>query len=381
MFRAVHHWLGVNGGVFLCAYASHEAARLATSAGGSDVAGAVVGTAILYVLVFTACHLNLRGRQRTLRTTSAAPPISVSSVLAHPIGSVCERLLHGRYLARAATAVVFSGSGSGSSSSDDSFSSIGLAWWLLWLAARLLIFELTFDALFYVAHRAVHAHPLVYAKVHKLHHRHTSHLWLLSSLQMTAADVLITHTLPVLGALAIVPLAPGLELSVVKTYLLFQELYGHAGVEHKGRNFGPAPWLAMWLNIELRAEDHQRHHIQASCNCMRHQVSNASSARMRIQHQCISFTLSGPLLPFSQFRSASPCSTNSAALLLRMHRLRCEPNRCLPARSTRRSVRAEGMCARGAQELWARKAQEPSSLQNSTAIPIAVPVPIRVPSW
>ena len=69
-----------------------------------------------------------------------------------------------------------------------------------------------------------------------------------------------------LGALAMVPMASGLEVCIAKTYLLFQELYGHAGVAHRGRNFGPAPFLVHALGIELRAEDHQRHHIKASCN-------------------------------------------------------------------------------------------------------------------
>ena len=53
----------------------------------------------------------------------------------------------------------------------------------------MLAFEVAFDAFFYVAHRAVHAHPLVYKHIHKLHHKHTHELWLLSSLQMTALDV------------------------------------------------------------------------------------------------------------------------------------------------------------------------------------------------
>ena len=135
-----------------------------------------------------------------------------------------------------------------------------------WLACRLFAFELAFDALFYVAHRGVHAVPSLYRAVHKLHHSHTHDLRLLSALQMSAADVVLTHTLPVLGALALVPLAPGLELSVAKTYLLFQELYGHAGCEHRGRCFGPAPWLTEALGIELRAADHQRHHVQGSVN-------------------------------------------------------------------------------------------------------------------
>ena len=37
--------------------------------------------------------------------------------------------------------------------------------------------------------------------------------------------------------------------NVGKTYLLFQEFYGHAGVENRGRNFGPAPWLARALDV------------------------------------------------------------------------------------------------------------------------------------
>lgn len=133
-------------------------------------------------------------------------------------------------------------------------------------ARRLLVFEITFDGFFYLAHRAVHAHPLIYRYVHKLHHRHTHDVRLLSSLQMSAPDVLLTHTLPVLAALRLVPLHSGLEFCVAKAYLLFQEFYGHAGVVHKGRNFGPAPFLAQLVGCELRAVDHQRHHIQASCN-------------------------------------------------------------------------------------------------------------------
>lgn len=79
---------------------------------------------------------------------------------------------------------------------------------------------------------------------------------------MTPSDVALTHTLPLLGALSIIPVAPGFEISLVKTYLLFQEFYGHAGVEHRGKNFGIAPWLTKGLGIELRAEDHLRHHVQ-----------------------------------------------------------------------------------------------------------------------
>jgi len=167
--------------------------------------------------------------------------------------------MHERYLA---SGTVTLGAVSGS---PGSLAGTFCCWWG-WLALRLLVFELAFDGFFYLAHRAVHAHPEVYWRVHKLHHRHTHDVRLISSLQMSPADVVLTHTLPLLCALRLVPIASGLELSVAKTYLLFQELYGHAGVEHKGRNFGPAPFLIESCGISLRAADHQRHHIQASVN-------------------------------------------------------------------------------------------------------------------
>lgn len=129
-----------------------------------------------------------------------------------------------------------------------------------------MAFELLFDLFFYIAHRAAHAYPAVYRFVHKTHHAHTHELRLISALQMDPLDTLLTHTLPMMLSLSLVPLAPGLELSIAKCYLLFQELYGHAGVENRGRNFGPAPWLATYFDVELRSEHHQHHHINGKVN-------------------------------------------------------------------------------------------------------------------
>eukprot|EP00965_Chrysotila_dentata_P213770 6187828-Pleurochrysis_carterae.AAC.3 len=65
--------------------------------------------------------------------------------------------------------------------------------------------------------------------------------------QMSAADVVATHTLPVLGALAIVPFSSGLELSIAKTYLLFQASL-------------PAPLAhALSERARLRLRGHQVH--------------------------------------------------------------------------------------------------------------------------
>ena len=276
--RHAYHWLAVNGGVLAVATVVAAAERHILDATLSKELSALGSTLVLYAIVFSACAFNLRGR-RVLsphKAGSHSSPIAWYSVLAHPLGSAFERYAHSA-MARASTMELMPLSspmhGIANGTTTNWAAAVGPAstmfdgtlWWLE-LMSRLLVFEVLFDGVFYVAHRLVHSVPSVYVAVHKLHHAHTHDVRLLSSLQMTAADVVLTHTLPVLAALALVPLAPGLELSLAKTYLLFQELYGHAGVEHKGRCFGPAPFLMRALGIELCAADHRRHHIKASVN-------------------------------------------------------------------------------------------------------------------
>ena len=285
--RHAYHWVAVNGGVLLVAKVVTVAEEMSSEATNSAALSALCCTLVLYLLVFASCALNLRGRSAIHnRGRSMARPIALRSIMAHPVGSAFERYVHGVCAMGVATGPMLASVLSNASAAVASDARTGVlyalqgsrwswpiatacldsTWWWLQLSARLLLFEIAFDGFFYLAHRAVHANPAVYSAVHKLHHAHTHDVRLLSSLQMTAADVMLTHTLPVLGALALVPLTPGLELSLAKTYLLFQELYGHAGVEHRGRCFGPAPFLVSALGIDLHAEDHRRHHIQASVN-------------------------------------------------------------------------------------------------------------------
>ena len=100
-FRHLQHYVLVNGGVVLCAVASHCASQLARGlTHDSDIAGAVAGTAVLYALVFTAAAANLRGRARAIeRGRTVEAPIALSSIVWHPIGSACERIAHERHLA------------------------------------------------------------------------------------------------------------------------------------------------------------------------------------------------------------------------------------------------------------------------------------------
>ena len=214
--RWASRWIGVNGGVLAVALLTTAAHDMAKAAFDSRAAAAALSTLVLYVLVFAAASSNLQRKARrrltdAKRNSSPYRPIACLAIISHPIGSACERFAHETLLA--ASTPSWPGDDTvprflpgGSAEPPLALLISGCAWWL-WLAGRLFVFEVLFDLLFYVAHRGVHAHPTLYKRVHKLHHRHTHELWLLSSLQMSPLDVLLTHTLPMLGALCLVPLA------------------------------------------------------------------------------------------------------------------------------------------------------------------------------
>mmetsp|Transcript_79861 Transcript_79861/g.156187 ORF Transcript_79861/g.156187 Transcript_79861/m.156187 type:complete len:283 (-) Transcript_79861:117-965(-) len=246
--HSVFKWVSVNGGVFAVAWTTKVLEESVETLTSNSFVASIAATAVLYCLVFSACLLNLQGRSRNIKSPhDQQRPVFLASLIWHPIGSIFERYMH--------------------RISDDSRDSITNwdTWWCVGFVGRLLLFELAFDFVFYWTHRAVH-HPSIYNSVHKQHHAHTSDVSLISSLQMGPLDVLLTHSTPVLLALQAVPFSHGLEFCLVKTYLLFQELYGHAGVSHKGRNFGPLPWLPTALHLDLRSEDHQHHHVNARVN-------------------------------------------------------------------------------------------------------------------
>ena len=201
--RSARKYAAVNGGVLIVAWLVTSIDWVVHSCTASTLASAALGTAALYALVYYACAAKLHGRRRIF-AQSRLPAIPLMALIWHPLGTMLERMLHGN--------------GSHAPSAVAAVSELLPGWllprafnWYGGLVLRLLAFELTYDFLFYWAHRMAHAHPLVYRLVHKLHHAHTHDVGLLSALQMGPLDVLLTHTLPVLGALAIIPLAPGFE--------------------------------------------------------------------------------------------------------------------------------------------------------------------------
>ena len=201
--RSAQKYAAVNGGVLIVAWLVTSIDWAVHSCTASLLASAALGTAVLYALVYRICASNLQDR-RPIFAERRLPAIPLMALIWHPLGAMLERMLHG--------------SGSCAPSAVAAVSELLPGWllprafnWYGGLVLRLLAFELTYDFFFYWAHRAAHAHPLVYRVVHKLHHAHTHDVRILSALQMGPLDVLFTHTLPVLGALAIVPLAPGFE--------------------------------------------------------------------------------------------------------------------------------------------------------------------------
>mmetsp|Transcript_45173 Transcript_45173/g.101997 ORF Transcript_45173/g.101997 Transcript_45173/m.101997 type:complete len:243 (-) Transcript_45173:689-1417(-) len=223
-------WFTVNGGVLLVALVVRAVESGVQAATQSLAAASFFATAALYSLVFVSCRLNLRGRPRALpgkRSGKGNAVPGLSSLLWHPLGSCVERFIH-HHLHHNLHGMPGAGDVPPAASlvlgQAEFKASSGMAWWFagcLLLAARLLAFEVAFDLCFYWAHRVAHA-PALYSWVHKLHHAHTHDLELVSALQMGPLDVLLTHTLPLLAAARAVPLAPGLEFGLAKTYLLFQ---------------------------------------------------------------------------------------------------------------------------------------------------------------
>ena len=191
--RGALAWAKVNGGVVLCAALSHGASKVAEAVTNSPVAAAAAATASLYALVYMAAAINLTGRRRSFRKTGRSArregaPVAFWSIVWHPLGACVERLAHEHHrLAPAAYELSSLGGGLLGSALLHAplplqLLAYGGAWWVR-LACKLLAFELVFDFLFYLAHRAVHAHPLAYKHIHKLHHQHTHDVRLLSALQ------------------------------------------------------------------------------------------------------------------------------------------------------------------------------------------------------
>jgi len=154
---------------------------------------------------------------------------------------------------------------------------------------RLLLMEIAFDFVHYCMHRLLHTVPVLYSRIHKIHHRDHANLHIGSTLQMHPLDGILTNTLPLLIAVALVPVHSRWELHAYAAYKTAQELFGHCGCHIKVKSFPSNPWLVQWLGIDLQAADHTLHHVDGRCNFGKRlnlwdRVFNTSSSRNRKSH-------------------------------------------------------------------------------------------------
>ena len=149
--RNVRKYVAVNGGVLLVAWLVTSIDWVVHACTVSTLASAALGTAALYALVYRVCAANLYGRRRIFGE-SRLLAIPLAALIWHPLGTMLERLLHG--------------DGSDAPAAVAAVSELLPGWllprafnWYGGLVLRLLAFELTYDFLFYWAHRMAHAHP------------------------------------------------------------------------------------------------------------------------------------------------------------------------------------------------------------------------------
>jgi Delta7-sterol 5-desaturase len=130
---------------------------------------------------------------------------------------------------------------------------------------KLFVFEVIFDGVHYVMHRSIHSVPLLYYWVHKKHHQHV-HPNVYTSFYMSPIDLVLTYGMPLFVGLWVVPFSM-FELSLVSTYLTYQEIGGHIGKKMAPTSsFALFVWLPRWLQIELYTEDHDYHHRHGNVN-------------------------------------------------------------------------------------------------------------------
>jgi sterol desaturase/sphingolipid hydroxylase (fatty acid hydroxylase superfamily) len=122
------------------------------------------------------------------------------------------------------------------------------AWW----AASIVLAILVHDAYFYWTHRAMH-HPLLFARVHRVHHLSTSPSpW--AAYAFAPAEALV-EALVVPLILLVVPMHDS-ALFVFLVYMILMNVIGHLGIELY------PPWFARsrWAGWYSTSTHHNLHH-------------------------------------------------------------------------------------------------------------------------
>jgi len=134
---------------------------------------------------------------------------------------------------------------------------------IVWFIAKSFCYELTFDLFHYIMHRIFH-YKLLYRYFHKTHHTDCRPA-MISTFYQDPVDLFFSNTLTLVLTQWLIPFN-SLEFSVFTIYKVFVEVAGHSGKIYNASSFTQCVWLAKFINIDLRTEDHDRHHTPNNCN-------------------------------------------------------------------------------------------------------------------
>lgn len=127
-------------------------------------------------------------------------------------------------------------------------------------------FEIVFDFFHYVFHYGFHSNKFLYQHIHKVHHKFPNPSCITTFYQHPL-DMIITNSLPIYFTYLLLPTKPSyFQFILISTYKVFIEISGHLGKKIKSGSFTQCIWIPKILDIELKVDDHDRHHSLNNCN-------------------------------------------------------------------------------------------------------------------
>lgn len=136
---------------------------------------------------------------------------------------------------------------------------------LLLFISTSFIFELIFDFFHYWFHRLCHMNKYLYILIHKKHHKYNYTVPIIAFYQ-DYKDLIITNSIPTFLTLKIMPKMSLYMILLISFYKMFIEIGGHSGKKINASSFPQLIWLPRLLNIHLKTENHDLHHIKGKCN-------------------------------------------------------------------------------------------------------------------
>lgn len=134
---------------------------------------------------------------------------------------------------------------------------------VLWIPHSFL-FEITFDFFHYWMHRLCHTNKFLYKYIHSEHHSN-SQISVYTTFEQHPVDLLLTNTIPILASCFLVP-SSTYFIVLFFWYKSFLEISGHLGKDNKGLSFPQFAWLPKYLDISLKSNNHNYHHIRPMKN-------------------------------------------------------------------------------------------------------------------